>query len=177
MQGPAWVSLFRRIPAELHDTLVLVLNTGAEVVVNSIIRLERDFALLRGRMAGTMDAGRVTIVPFDQIVYVAVNKKMKEDEAQTFLGKPVRVRVEAPEPEAEEDLEEVVDEEFLPETPAAPEPAAAAAPAANGTEPETAPAPAEGAAPARPAPVSKSVLLARLRARLGKDGSGKAAGS
>ena len=59
MQGASWIALFERIPAKLHDTLALTLVTGAEIIMQSLLRLESDFAIMRGRMAGSTDAGRV----------------------------------------------------------------------------------------------------------------------
>jgi hypothetical protein len=176
MQGPAWVSLFRRLPVELHEFLILVLNSGAEVVLNSIVRLEREFLVARGRMAGSMDAGRITIVPFDQIIYVAINKKITEPEGEALLTKPQPLPAGLQQA-GDEDLpveEEVAVENLMPEPPPAPvAPAEDAEPAAaNGTKAGDEPA------VAKPGHVSKAVLLARLRARLGKDkdGAGKSSG-
>ncbi len=162
MQGLAWVSLLRRIPAELHGTLALVLTTGAEVVIQSIIRLERDFIIVRGRMAGSMDAGRVVIVPLDQVNFLTVNKKMTEVEANSFLIKPQSLSgdetAELP-PEGAAPADDGDDGNLLPTAPVA---SVAGKPA--DAEPD---APAEiEAAPARPGQVSKSILVARLRARL-----------
>lgn len=165
MQNPAWVALLRRFPVELHDSLALVLNTGAEIVLQSIPRIEREFVVVRGRMAGSLDAARIVIVPFDQIVYLAINKRMTEAEAQTFLGKPQALPA-VPEEAEEPLLQEVAEEDVVSEVPAAPvavvPPAVPAESAANGNGPA-----------AKPGQVSKSILLARLRARLSKDGAGK----
>src|SRR4051812_42394383 len=122
MHGPAWVSLIRRIPTELHEFLALVLNGGVEVLVNNILRLERDFMVVRGRMAGSMDTGRVTVVPFDQIIYLGVNKKMMEAEAQGFLRNPAPGHASLSAPVVEEaaaPAEDVSEENFMPEPPAA----------------------------------------------------------
>jgi hypothetical protein len=173
MQGFSWISLFERIPAKFHDTLALTLVTGAEIMMQSILRLEQDFAILRGRMAGSTDAGRVIVLPYNQIVNLAFVKRMLEADVKAIFGD---IMVSAAAPAA---------------TAAAAE--AEAAQAAGAEEsPEEAEAPTQGvavpmrtvlnergpaaAAPTAPtaknqaAPPSKSVLLARLRARLAEQG-------
>ena len=86
MLGPSWIALFERIPAKYHDTLALSLVTGAEIIMQSVLRLESDFAILRGRMAGSTDAGRVIILPYDQIVNAAFTKRMLEPEVKAVFG-------------------------------------------------------------------------------------------
>jgi hypothetical protein len=172
MQGFSWIALFERIPAKFHDTLALTLVTGAEIMMQSILRLEQDFAILRGRMAGSTDAGRVIVLPYNQIVNLAFVKRMLEADVKAIFG-DIMVSAAAPAATAAADAE--------------------AAQAAGAVEsPEEADAPPQGvavpmrtvlnerspaaAAPTAPtaknqaAPPSKSVLLARLRARLAEQG-------
>src|SRR5207248_3086795 len=52
----------------------------------SILRLENEFAILRGRMAGSTDAGRVIILPYHQIVNLAFSKRMLEPEVKSIFG-------------------------------------------------------------------------------------------
>jgi hypothetical protein len=175
MLGPAWVSLLRRVPADMHGTLAFVLTTGAEVVVQSIVRLEHDFIIVRGRMAGSMDTGRVVVVPLDQINFLAFNKKMTEVEAHAFLAKALPLPGEAAAAGAEAAPADGNDGNLLPIAP----PTAAASPleeaAAEAAEGEAAAAASGEAAPAKPGQISKSVLLARLRARL-KEGAARPPG-
>lgn len=86
MLGPAWIALLRRIPASYHDGLAVTLVTGAEIIVQSLLRLEPDFVILRGRMAGSTDPARVVVLPFNQIVNVAFLKRMLEAEVATIFG-------------------------------------------------------------------------------------------
>src|SRR5204863_4530512 len=87
MQGPSWIALFNRIPSRLHDSVAMTLVTGAEIIMQSMLRLESDYAILRGRMAGSTDAGRVILLPYDQIVNVAFTKRMLEPEVEAVFGK------------------------------------------------------------------------------------------
>src|SRR5438045_9447296 len=86
MQGSGWIAVLKRIPRQQHDSLVVVTATGVEIVIRELVRLEEDFLILRGRMAGSTDAGRVIILPFDQINYVGFNKLVPEPELQAMFG-------------------------------------------------------------------------------------------
>jgi hypothetical protein len=167
MQGPSWIALFERIPAKLQDSLALTLVTGAEILMQSVLRLESDFAIIRGRMSGSTDAGRVLILPYDQIVNLAFTKRMLVADVQAVFGDTMESAGANGEPagaldgagEAETDTEETA------EAPSRGVP----------TEMKTVlnkPPPPASAAPGKtqPPPPSKSILLARLRARLAEQG-------
>jgi len=87
MQSASWIALFRRIPANLHDGLVLSLTTGAEVVVQRFVKLDTDVAILRGRMAGTQDNGRLVILPYSNLIAVNFTRRLSEAEVETMFGK------------------------------------------------------------------------------------------
>ena len=162
MQGPSWISLFERIPTTLHDTLAITLATGAEILMQSMLRLESDFAILRGRMSGSTDAGRVLIIPYDQIVNLAFTKRMLEPEVQAVFGKtlesPTALNGTAP-----AGAEAAV--AAGPSPVEVPRPAGVAPTSVSRTT-----APAAAAGTGQPPPPSKSILLARLRARLAEQG-------
>src|ERR1700677_1095745 len=87
MLGPAWASLFRRLPPGLHDTLVMITSTGAEVMIQKILILEEDYIVFRGRMSGVQDSGLVMMMPYDQISNLAIAKRILEPELrQIFKG-------------------------------------------------------------------------------------------
>lgn len=135
-----WVRLLRRLPANLHDGLTLILTTGAELVVQRFIRLEADVLVLRGRMAGTQDTGRVVIIPYSQLTALALGKLLIDAEIQSIFGEEGG--------------------EFAAPLPAAEAPAdVPAPPTVNGDG-------ADVNTPSKPAMPSKSLLLAKLRARL-----------
>jgi hypothetical protein len=156
MQGELWQAVLRRIPAAKHDSLIVVTASGVELMVNKILRVDEHYLLLRARLAGATDSGRIIVLPYEQIENVAFGKILPEAEIQSMFGA----------------LEEA--ENFA-------ELAAGAAPvrddahlqtngaAESGMEDEAAEADEAPSAPAMasvaPKP-SKSVLLARLRARL-----------
>src|SRR5256885_16257548 len=91
MQGASWITLFRRIPINLHDGLMLTLSTGAEVVMQKFVKLEPDYAILRGRMAGTQDNGRVIVLPYANLIAVNITRRLLEPEIEAIFGKDAQV--------------------------------------------------------------------------------------
>jgi hypothetical protein len=133
--------MFRLIPPAQQDSLVLMTAAGIEIALQTVVRLEESYLVVRGRMAGTTDTGRLFFVPYDQITYVGVQKVLAEAEIQALLGEPGPPTVTAQTAAAEQKP---------------PEPAAESAPAA----------PADPSRPgSRPGAPSKEQLLERLRAR------------
>ncbi|HMF14248.1 MAG TPA: hypothetical protein VKE94_18155 [Gemmataceae bacterium] len=162
MQNSAWIGLLRMMPPALHDNLLLVTRIGQEFTVQNIFRTEDDFVVIRGRMAGTTEAGRVFLIPYAEIHYVGFQKAMKEkDIAAIFSGQFTGTH------SSDERIGAVAEQkpESPPPTPS--EPAAATAPAA---EPELAP-PVE--VDIKPKPAAKGLLLERVRARLAASAKAK----
>jgi hypothetical protein len=143
----AWIAMFRRIPASLQDTLALGLTTGAEIVVQKIVKLEPDFMIIRGRLAGTQDAGRVVLIPYSQLTFVAVIRDLKDAEIEAIFGKGA--------PPALADL-----------------PPASAADVPTPEAPAEEPTEAEPPAAQKSGAISRSGMLAKLRERLKDAGSG-----
>ena len=86
MQNRAWIKLLQRIPPDRHDGLVLMATTGVEISIQTILRQEEDYLVLRGRMAGTTDSGRVFFIPYDQITYLGIVRELKEAEVNAMLA-------------------------------------------------------------------------------------------
>ncbi len=145
----AWIAMLRRIPTNLHDSLALGLTTGSEIVVQKIDKLEPDFMIIRGRLAGTLDSGRVILIPYSQLTFFAVQKNLKDNEIEAIFGKGAPVGVadipvsDAPRQDTPA-LEPV--EELEPEQPTV-----------------------EDEAPAKRSNAQRSALVAKLRSQL-KDG-------
>jgi hypothetical protein len=167
MLGPSWIKLFERIPVTWHDSLALTLATGTEILLQSVLRLEVDYAIMRGRMSGSTDAGRVLIIPYDQIVNLAFTKRVLEPQAREIFGdllaSPTGPETGAPGQET-----------TAAQTPGAPDAVPVEAAKAPSSSMPTQSSPANplpgGASAAKNAPPSKSILLARLRARLAEQG-------
>jgi len=155
MQATGWISLLQRVPAGQQDNLILVSTTGTEFAIQQIVRMEEEYLVIRGRLAGSQDTGRAFFIPYDQINYVCFLRPVTEealhalfDEAPpTVPGTPMEEALAPSEPAAAQEKE--------------PEPPAPGTPAPGGAEAE----------PAKPVLANKAALLERLRARTRGDGA------
>jgi hypothetical protein len=86
MQACAWSALLQRVPQELHDNLMLLTTIGVEISIQNIVSMEEEYLVIRGRLAGTTDMGRVFMVPYDQINYVGFQKEMNEAQLRALFG-------------------------------------------------------------------------------------------
>lgn len=140
---------------------MLLTSIGTELAVQGVLRMEENYLVLRGRMAGTTDSGRIFFVPYDQINYIGFIKPVKEKEIFAMYGEEgppekeeVSKTTSVTEPEAEHISAETsnfpADPPSQPDPPASSEATAAVETAPPQTEPRKA---------------SKSILLERLRAR------------
>jgi hypothetical protein len=162
----------------------MVSSSGNEVTIQSIIRIEEEYMVVNGRLAGTTDDPRVMMIPLDNIDYLGFREPMKTQEIEAIFGRGLGLdgqgapasRSAAPtlaaaaaqaEPEAAAEAEEG-EEPVKKQKPAAlsallrpaaaPEPAPAPPPPPPAPEP-AAPAAAEGG----PLLPGKAALLERLR--------------
>jgi hypothetical protein len=85
MTNSDWVSLFRQLPKELHNVLILIAQNRAEIVVDTIHRLEPTFAVIRGRMGGTIESGMLFMMPYDQICSMYVARELKDEEVRKIF--------------------------------------------------------------------------------------------
>ena len=141
----AWITMYRRIPASLHDTLAVTLRTGTEIVIQKLLKLEPEFAIVRGRVSGTQDSGRVVLIPYDQMSFMSITRMLKDPEVEAIFGKGAPPALAdlptAPAAEPEAAIPETLLESAVAEEPKAP-------------------------APKRPEQMSKTALVAKLRERL-----------
>jgi hypothetical protein len=86
MQHTDWIDLLRLIPTEQHNTLVVTTLTGVDLNVETILRIEEQYLVFRGRVSGITDEGRVFFVPFRQIDFLQMNRYVKEAEVRRLYG-------------------------------------------------------------------------------------------
>ena len=82
---------------------MLLTRNHTEIAVQSILRLDPDFLIIKGRLAGSQDAGRVFFVPYDQIDHVGFYRAFKDAEFNEMfagLDAPPPAFAAAPEPTA-----------------------------------------------------------------------------
>jgi hypothetical protein len=148
MQSPTWIALFQRIPVDQHANLLIVTSIHDELAVQEIVGLEPEYMAIRGRKTGMAEVGGgFYLVPYNQIVYLAFQRPVKEAEIRRIYGTgedgagPQPAALRSPEPAA------LPPEELVP---LAPEPT----PPPEGTK-----------SGERPVGSAKAALLERLRAR------------
>ncbi len=148
MQAELWKVLLRRIPEKLVDNLVFKTANGPEVNVQTILRMEEDIIILRGRIAGSNDTGRIFLFPYDHLDHIAFQRPLSDEQLQETFGiAPTAAAAPTlPEPSQPEAAPPLAD-------PAPPAAAPAAAPP---------PAPAPGLLARLP---TKAEIIKRLRQR------------
>ena len=86
MQNHDWIEVFRLIPVNQHNVLVLTTLSGVDLSIETIMRTELDYLVFRGRVCGSTDDGRVFFLPYRQIDYLQINRSMKEAEIKELFG-------------------------------------------------------------------------------------------
>src|SRR4051812_10151964 len=86
MQSTPWIALLKKIPAEQQNQLMLVTTSGIEIALQTILVLDGECLVFKGRLSGCQDAGRLFYVPFDRIDYVGFNRVISEDEFKAWYG-------------------------------------------------------------------------------------------
>lgn len=86
MQNQEWIDMFRVIPEEHHNEVVLVLQNGSELAIDTFFRFEPNFIVARGRVAGTTDENRAFFVPYNQMLYYRIERVMKIEELEEFFN-------------------------------------------------------------------------------------------
>ena len=152
MQGSSWMALLARIPPEQAENLLFMTNNGTAIAVKGVVRAEKEYVVVRGRLTGTTDeGGGFFFVPFDQINYVGFQRQIKETVIQAmYEGQPAASLAAAAAPTtADAKPAEVAPTPSPAQTPTPPP---VTAPAAGSVHPP-------GSTP------GKAALLERLRAR------------
>ena len=82
-------SLIRRIPPFDIPKIVFVMKSGISINLDLVFKLEPDYAVVRGREAGTNDDGRGFFVPYDEIAYLKLERYVKVSDLKSLYGEPI----------------------------------------------------------------------------------------
>ncbi len=80
MPSAAWARLLRLVPPKDQDDLMLLTSNRTEFAVQAILRLDPDFLIIKGRLAGSQDQGRVFFIPYEQIDHIGFYRAVKDAE-------------------------------------------------------------------------------------------------
>ena len=86
MHTIAWVKLLRHIPEGEQSKLMLVTISGTEIAIQCFLRIDPECLAIKGRLAGSQDAGRVYFIPYAHIDYFGFNYSIKESEFHEIFG-------------------------------------------------------------------------------------------
>jgi hypothetical protein len=86
MQRDDCVDLFNRIPERYHAQVNLVLRGQGLITVDTVIRFEPTYVVLRGRESGTSDENRAFFVPYEEIAYLRVERALKIGDLKKMFG-------------------------------------------------------------------------------------------
>ena len=144
MQRDAVYDLITKISKEDVSKTVLTLRFNSAITLDAVVRFEGEYMVVRGREAGTNDDGRGFFIPYEDILFVKLDRTMRLSDFQRMYGEKITT-----------DGDSILDQE-------ADSAAAAKLAKDNGTAPaniSATPAPAMD-----PAGIAKQNLLARIRA-------------
>jgi len=130
------LDILGKIPPHDLTKIVLILRFATSITLDTVLRREDEYIVVRGREAGTNDEGRAFFVPFEDVLCVKFDRVVKVSEIKRLFGEVV-----------EDDIDLT-----------APTKAVEADAKAN---PADTPVPAT---PMDPAAIAKQNLLARIRA-------------
>ncbi|MCZ2342838.1 MAG: hypothetical protein LC104_13775 [Bacteroidales bacterium] len=143
------LDVIRRMdPGDITLT-VLTFQNGAIITLDSLVRSENEYMVVRGREGGTTDEGRAFFVPYADISYIKLDKKVRTNQIRRMYGEKVEL-------DREEQYEAGMTEVG----------GAAHPDTASGT-------PAPTAQPLDPAAIAKQNLLDRIRATRTSAGTNK----
>ena len=86
MHNAAWVKLLQYIPLSEQAKLMLVTASGTEISIQCLLRIDPECLALKGRLAGSQDAGRVFFIPYANIDYFGFQQPLKESDFHELFG-------------------------------------------------------------------------------------------
>jgi hypothetical protein len=86
MTSAEWIDMLRVLPEAEHGKLVIVLRNGTELCVDTIVRFEDEYLVMRGRQGGTVEEARGFFVPYDQMLCLRLDRITKVEELNGFYG-------------------------------------------------------------------------------------------
>ena len=86
MDNLAWVAILQAIPADKMNQFTIVISGNTEITLQSVLRFDRDFAVFKGRLSGSQDAGRVFFVPYHHIIELGTLYPIKDEDYEAIFG-------------------------------------------------------------------------------------------
>ena len=77
-------------PGDITST-VLALTDGRAITLDTLIRPESEYVVVRGRESGTTDEGRAFFVPYGEIRFVKLDKPVRPNQVRRMYGEAVEL--------------------------------------------------------------------------------------
>lgn len=90
MTAAEWIDMFRLIP-ETEQKLVIVLQNGTEVCVDTLVRFDTSFLIVRGRAGGSIDESRGFFIPYSQMACLRLDRVLSLNDLESLFGQAVEV--------------------------------------------------------------------------------------
>lgn len=65
---------------------MLVTASGTEIALQGFLRIESEFVVVKGRLSGSQEQGRVFFIPYAQIDYFGTSKPIKDTDFEELFG-------------------------------------------------------------------------------------------
>lgn len=86
MLRDAMLDVIGRIaPGDISLTVVS-LTSGAQVTIDTVLRQEEDYIVIRGREGGTTDEARLFFIPYDLVAYLKIDRMAKANDVRRMWG-------------------------------------------------------------------------------------------
>lgn len=80
------LDILDKIPKEDLTKTILTLRWGGMITIDQIARPEDDYIVVRGREGGSNDEGRAFFVPYEEILYVKLDRVVGVYEIKRMYG-------------------------------------------------------------------------------------------
>lgn len=78
--------IFLRLPDAEHPRVHVVMRAGPNVSIDTVLRMEPSYAVIRGREAGNQDEGRIFFVPYEEMVCMKMERVVKASELEEWFS-------------------------------------------------------------------------------------------
>jgi hypothetical protein len=85
------LDVLEKIPGDDLTKTVLVLRGVTSITIDSVVRREDDYLVVRGREGGTNDEGRAFFVPYEDILFLKLDRTIKVEEIKRMYGEKVEI--------------------------------------------------------------------------------------
>ncbi len=86
MRAQEWIELLKKIPVEYHEQLLVATTQGVEISFQQLLQITEHYVLVRGRLGGTTDAGKIFCLPYDRLLYLVLTRPVSDARLAELFG-------------------------------------------------------------------------------------------